>query len=333
MSARELQEYGDAAYWDLRYSEDGGPFDWYQRYSGLKTILENYVSKNSKVLMIGCGNALTTEEMVQDGYEDITNIDISAVVIEAMQQKYADRPQLQYMTMDAREMTAFEDGTFDAVIDKGLLDSLLCGAGAQASAAKMLGEVLRVLRQGGVYILVTHGEPKQRVPHLRQPDVLKWGISLHVVPKPGCKSKQADPTNQWDCLETVPLPEDPAEGDAAELSSPGKGGKGKDAKSEGKKGGKGAEIPAEGKKDGKGVEGKKDAKVANSKTSEANVQPDAPGKLEEGPEPRSYLQYYGEMDVHYVYVHTKEGGSSKGKDSKAAKGKEPKADSKAKKPK
>lgn len=36
-----------------------------------------------------------SEEMVNDGYETITNIDISQVVIDAMKEKYKQRPQLQ----------------------------------------------------------------------------------------------------------------------------------------------------------------------------------------------------------------------------------------------
>ena len=33
--------------------------------------------------------------MVNDGYREVVNIDISSVVIEAMQRKYSDRPQLK----------------------------------------------------------------------------------------------------------------------------------------------------------------------------------------------------------------------------------------------
>lgn len=36
-----------------------------------------------------------SEGMVEDGYEDVVNIDISSVVIEAMQKKYSDHPQLK----------------------------------------------------------------------------------------------------------------------------------------------------------------------------------------------------------------------------------------------
>lgn len=36
-----------------------------------------------------------SEGMVDDGYKDVVNIDISSVVIEAMQKKYSNRPQLK----------------------------------------------------------------------------------------------------------------------------------------------------------------------------------------------------------------------------------------------
>lgn len=79
--------------------------------------------------------------MSKDGYTDIVNIDISSVVIEAMQKKYSDSTHLKYIEMDVRDMKAFESGSFDAVIDKGTLDSLLCGHNSKQNAAKMLEEV------------------------------------------------------------------------------------------------------------------------------------------------------------------------------------------------
>lgn len=39
--------------------------------------------------------AVLSEDMVNDGYKEIVNIDISSVVIEAMQKKYQDYPQLK----------------------------------------------------------------------------------------------------------------------------------------------------------------------------------------------------------------------------------------------
>lgn len=38
---------------------DPEPFDWYQRYSGLKDLIGQYVKKSDHILMSGCGNSRT----------------------------------------------------------------------------------------------------------------------------------------------------------------------------------------------------------------------------------------------------------------------------------
>ncbi|TYI15143.1 hypothetical protein ES332_A08G167000v1 [Gossypium tomentosum] len=119
VSSCNTYNYGDALYWDSRYiQEAGGAFDWYQRYSSLRPFVRRYVPTSSRVLMVGCGNALMSEDMVKDGYEDIMNIDISSVAIEMMRRKYEFVPQLKYMQMDVRDMSFFPDESFDSVMDK-----------------------------------------------------------------------------------------------------------------------------------------------------------------------------------------------------------------------
>eukprot|EP00268_Persea_americana_P009249 TRINITY_DN13691_c0_g1_i1.p1 TRINITY_DN13691_c0_g1~~TRINITY_DN13691_c0_g1_i1.p1 ORF type:complete len:152 (-),score=33.61 TRINITY_DN13691_c0_g1_i1:586-1041(-) len=137
------QAYGEPWYWDNRYSQDPGPFDWYQKYPALSPLLDLYLLRHHRILLVGCGNSALGEGMVGDGYKDLVNIDISSVVIEAMQKKYQERPELKYIKMDVRDMSDFESGSFDAVIDKGTLDSLMCGHNAQQNATKMLEEVGR----------------------------------------------------------------------------------------------------------------------------------------------------------------------------------------------
>ncbi|KAH9315403.1 hypothetical protein KI387_024030, partial [Taxus chinensis] len=176
--------YGDAEYWDNRYleGEEGGgvSFDWYQRYAHLRPFVHSYFPSFSRVLMVGCGNAAMSEDMVRDGYEEIINIDISAVAIRMMQKKYEKVPQLKYAQMDVRDMSCFSNEYFDSVIDKGTLDSLMCGASAPLSAARMLEEVSRVLKPEGVYMLITYGDPRVRMPHLNLPRY-NWTITLHII--------------------------------------------------------------------------------------------------------------------------------------------------------
>ena len=90
-----MSQYGKAEYWDERYSRyslircrDTEPFDWYQRFSGLKDIITTNVDKDHKVLNVGAGNSRLSEEMMEEGYTDITNIDHCALVVKAMTEKY-----------------------------------------------------------------------------------------------------------------------------------------------------------------------------------------------------------------------------------------------------
>jgi len=116
--AAASQAYGEAWYWDERYRKEAGPFDWYQKYPALAPLLRLYLAPHHRLLLVGCGNSVFGENMVDDGYQDVVNIDISSVVIEQMKKKYHDKPQLKYMKMDVKDMSYFESGSFDAVIDK-----------------------------------------------------------------------------------------------------------------------------------------------------------------------------------------------------------------------
>ncbi|KAF2319663.1 hypothetical protein GH714_017901 [Hevea brasiliensis] len=64
------------------------------------------------------------------------------------------------------------------------LDSLMCINDAPISAAQMLGEVSRLLQPGGIYMLITYGDPTVRMLHLRRP-VYNWKIVLYIIPRPG----------------------------------------------------------------------------------------------------------------------------------------------------
>lgn len=58
--------------------------------------------------------------------------------------------------MDVRAME-FEDGSFDVVLDKGTIDSLLCGESSTSNSSKMISEIHRVLSNNGVYIAISYG--------------------------------------------------------------------------------------------------------------------------------------------------------------------------------
>eukprot|EP00918_Siedleckia_nematoides_P006512 GHVU01014181.1.p2 GENE.GHVU01014181.1~~GHVU01014181.1.p2 ORF type:complete len:138 (+),score=17.10 GHVU01014181.1:335-748(+) len=90
-------------------------------------------------------------------------------------------------------------GTFDAVLDKGLMDSVLAnhdrielwkkvranrapdplhvqqGENSLETVQAVLGEISRILKPGGVYAAVSHEKPERRLP------VIRASMSEHKV--------------------------------------------------------------------------------------------------------------------------------------------------------
>ena len=61
------------------------------------------------------------------------------------------------------EMNDLKQGEFNVVVDKGTLDSILCGDNSEPNALKMLSEIHRILTPKGIYICVTYGDEEHRM--------------------------------------------------------------------------------------------------------------------------------------------------------------------------
>ena len=60
-------------------------FDWLESYMTLKSLLVQFMNnKDIRILVLGCGNAEFSEDIYDDGYKNIVNVDISSVVIKQM---------------------------------------------------------------------------------------------------------------------------------------------------------------------------------------------------------------------------------------------------------
>lgn len=124
-----------------------------------------------------------SEEMCQDGFKDILNVDYSAKVIEMMEERTRDAfPTLQWMTIDFRDMSKLDDSILDLVLDKGSLDALWSDGGSQWEPSEAvlsdinasLNEVLRLLKPKGKFISMTFGQPHFRLPHMKRPN--EWEV-------------------------------------------------------------------------------------------------------------------------------------------------------------
>ena len=172
-----MSNYATKGYWDRAYNVGvyKETFDWLEDWSSLKGIIEPRIGKQDKILNIGCGNSCLTEDMYDNGYHNIVNMDFSPIVIDQMQSKNISRHKMVYEVGDCMNMK-YQSQEFDVVIDKGTLDAISCGGkGSYVNMARTLFEVQRVLKPGGICFLISYGEPNSRIFHFQR-DHLCFGI-------------------------------------------------------------------------------------------------------------------------------------------------------------
>jgi len=69
-------------FWDDFYEEETEPFEWYHPYAMIRGIIRRFAAEDDMIIQLGCGNSRLCEDMVNDGYKNVMNIDFSRVVVE-----------------------------------------------------------------------------------------------------------------------------------------------------------------------------------------------------------------------------------------------------------
>eukprot|EP00743_Colponemidia_sp_Colp-15_P001564 GILK01001709.1.p1 GENE.GILK01001709.1~~GILK01001709.1.p1 ORF type:complete len:363 (-),score=65.21 GILK01001709.1:107-1195(-) len=177
-----MPDYHDSEYWNGRYETYTEPFDWLLSYEHVRYILRSYVTDTSKILIVGCGNAEFSADMYDDGLQNITNIDLSHVVISQMKERHVSREKMTWEEMDATDMK-FPDNSFDLIVDKGLLDTLVCGTDSIENTVKMTFEVFRCLKPNGVFVAISLHEEKDFITLLDN-DCIGWAVAHIRIDNP-----------------------------------------------------------------------------------------------------------------------------------------------------
>ncbi|EGR27714.1 hypothetical protein IMG5_190700 [Ichthyophthirius multifiliis] len=128
---KQYSDFQTKTYWDQFFQklkeqkdESNQFFEWYGNFKEYDSVLNQFLDKNQKILNIGCGNSLFSEEMYDSGFKNIINNDFSENIINEMSQRSLNiRPFMKYEVMDVYNMT-YQPESFDIIIDKGLLDAI-----------------------------------------------------------------------------------------------------------------------------------------------------------------------------------------------------------------
>lgn len=194
------------SYWNGRFTQEK-EYDWLVKFDELKQYLlpklpcnelsqsnssastssdilfstepslnQKKLMKDIKILIVGCGNSTFSSDLYDIGYENIINIDFSDICISNMIEKHGiKRPSMKWLVMDMTDMSAFENESFDVVIDKATMDALMVDEGDAwdpndeciDNADKMLTHISRILKSdSGIFIQITFAQAHFRTKYL-----------------------------------------------------------------------------------------------------------------------------------------------------------------------
>mmetsp|Transcript_19019 Transcript_19019/g.35675 ORF Transcript_19019/g.35675 Transcript_19019/m.35675 type:complete len:257 (+) Transcript_19019:62-832(+) len=181
-------QYGDPSYWSKRYQEKASePFDWYLKWEHLKETVSQWLTPESNVLVLGCGTSLIAEQMLGEGFASkITCVDQCEELVDVLREKYKDKEALEFKQEDAGRLPKELQGKFDLVLDKAVLDTVLCGRQGWAAGESIVKSAMAALKNEGRYVCVSHAHPAQRLPLLSSCDSqdVKFEVSCHPVQRP-----------------------------------------------------------------------------------------------------------------------------------------------------
>lgn len=133
----------------------------------LDQILKGRFDKEMKILDAGCGEGRNSIYFLHEGYQ-IFGVDSNPIAIQ-MARIYAQTIQKDYdvyrFQTSLIENMPFHQSAFDAVLSSAVLHF----AKSESHFLKMVEDMLRVLKPGGIFFLrmtTSQGEMKEKSPHL-----------------------------------------------------------------------------------------------------------------------------------------------------------------------
>ena len=138
------------------------PYEWHSSLDH-DTVLQ-HAERGGSILFVGCGTSTMPLELydLHEGKSHIICLDYSPSCIEQLAQSWGPtRANMSFLVGDATRLEnmpdiADSDEGIDAIIDKGLVDALMCGEGWNGDVERLLASAAKQLRPNGLYVLVSY---------------------------------------------------------------------------------------------------------------------------------------------------------------------------------
>jgi len=109
-----MTEFLSADYWNERYVNNASQWDLGMVSPPLKTYIDQLDKKDIAILIPGAGNSYEAIYLMEQGFTNITVIDIAPVIIKQLQQEYPNQNSIQFI-----ESNFFNwDGQYDLILEQ-----------------------------------------------------------------------------------------------------------------------------------------------------------------------------------------------------------------------
>lgn len=144
-------------HWEKVYSTKGATeVSWYQEHAelSLKLIREAGISPSASIIDVGGGASIFVDDLLANGYDNITVLDLSAAALETAKARVGTRAaKVHWLQADVLE-AALPAQTYDVWHDRAVFHFLINPEQRHAYVQKVLDAV----KPGGLVIVATFGE-------------------------------------------------------------------------------------------------------------------------------------------------------------------------------
>lgn len=131
----------DAAYWDAQYKAQSTGWDLGSVSPPIKTYIDKLENKNIAILIPGCGNSYEAEYLLEQGFTNITVIDIAPILVAILKEKFENNTNIKIISGDFFE----HQGKYDLIIEQTFFCAL-----PPTIRQKYVWKMHRLLADGGI---------------------------------------------------------------------------------------------------------------------------------------------------------------------------------------
>jgi SAM-dependent methyltransferase len=104
----------DKVYWDSQYQSNTTGWDLGEVSPPIKSYIDTFKDKTIRILIPGCGNTYEAEYLLEQGFTNVTVIDIAPTLIENLKTKFKDNPNVNIVLGDFFE----HQGEYDIILEQ-----------------------------------------------------------------------------------------------------------------------------------------------------------------------------------------------------------------------